>query len=145
MFKKNLSPQEVVQKKQAAESSIFNIRDRIKIVKQGLASTICEEEMEQFSSELELSTEELEHETSVLNKPVNLSETSLKGSIVKLKLVESLKDEYKHLFDEKDLKWNSFAYIGEFSHAPHHVMVCGMTTGRMYCMVHSDLFEIDIE
>lgn len=74
--------------------------------------------------------------------PVSLADCSLPGNLVQVRLARDCIGKYSHMFNPQDVKYNQFTLMGDYANAAHHVMVIGNSTGRAYCMLHSDLFEI---
>jgi hypothetical protein len=125
MYKK--LPSEVVQIQSDAESRLYDIRNPIDTHP---ADIIIDKHDQAEIAELE--------ETL---KPVCCSELHLPQLLsVKLK-AESMKT-LKHVFDDKDLRWNFFYMIGEVTQMPGHCIVLGQTLGKMYAMLHSSNFEV---
>lgn len=145
IFQQDPTPQKIVEIKQETQSMIFSLDDSIENIQFQIKHTTDCNLIQDLHDELQLQRNERAELIKVLNAKVNLSDTTLEGSLITLNLTQDAKDDYSYIFDEKDLKSNMFVYMGEFKHAPHHVMVIGMSSGRIYPMLHSDMFEIYTE
>lgn len=145
MFEIRPTPQEVVQFKKFAEEQMHDYKGMVSSVQFAIDHTTDVEELKELQEDLVSYQASMVTQRNIMLSDINLSETKLEGSIVVLSVVSSLKHTVKHMFDEKDIIHNRFAYVGEFKGSPHHIMVVGMKTGKNYCMVHSNLFLIEME
>ena len=127
MLKVDPTPKQVVELQESAVWKEFQLRENVDTSGPDCAQAIQEQI----------------NKCSVIHRtPVSLAECSLPGNLVHVRLAKEHMAEYSYIFETQDVKCNQFTLMGDYANAAHHVMVIGNTTGRVYCMLHSELFEI---
>ncbi len=108
-----------------------------------------EQEIEGLADELEELHKQLEANRKFHQEAVLLCDTEYSSTVPQLlaiRLSQEVLDDnthyLHHYMDKKDIKWNRFQLLGEAAHANGHITVIGMSTGRLYTMLHDNYFEI---